>query len=308
MKHTSSIGSFAVMGAAILWSLDGLLRRQLFTLPSPVVVFWEHLLGLIVLLPLCVISIRAFKKLTKKQWISIIVVSLLSGALGTMFYTKALAQVQFMPFSVVVLLQQLQPLFAISAAGLLLKEPITKKFLLLAIVALIAAYLVSFPDMRVNFATGKGTAFAALLAIGAAASWGASTALSKYTLKKTSFLHVTAARFAFTPLFAFLIILLTSDMPALGAVTVFQWKYLLAITFSTGLMALAMYYFGLQRIPASRSTILELTWPISAILVGYFFLHESLTVTQWIGSIVLIMTMVAIVKDARVVEMRHRSL
>ena len=63
-------------------------------------------------------------------------------------------------------------------------------------------------------------------------------------------------------------------------------------------MALAIYYFGLQRVPASRSTILELTWPVSAVLVGYLFLGERLGVTQLIGSVVLIAAMSRIAKDA----------
>jgi hypothetical protein len=81
-----------------------------------VVVFWEHVVGLGLLIPFIVISWRQFKKLKPKQWWSITGVSLLSGALGTILYTSALAQVTFIPFSVVVLLQQLNPLFAITAA------------------------------------------------------------------------------------------------------------------------------------------------------------------------------------------------
>ncbi|MEK7557506.1 MAG: EamA family transporter, partial [Patescibacteria group bacterium] len=94
-----------------------------------------------------------------------------------------------------------QPVFAISAAALLLKEPIGKRFALLAALALVAAYFISFPDLTVA-ATKAGTFLAAIMALGAAASWGASTAFSKYALKDTSFLHITAARFGLAPIFA----------------------------------------------------------------------------------------------------------
>lgn len=297
MKY-QNFGPVAVVGAAFLWSLDGFLRRQLFSLPPSVVVFWEHLLGLIILVPIIIWLWRGFKTLNRSQWLTIIIVSLLSGALGTIFYTAALGKINFIPFSVVVLLQQTQPLFAIIAAALLLKEPITKRFWGLAIVALVAVYFVSFPNLSVNLNTGTGTLTAALLALGAAASWGSSTALSKYSLKGTPFLHVTAARFAFAPIFALVITGLLGKTSQLTAINSTQWLYLLAITFSTGLVALAIYYFGLQRVPASRATILELTWPVSAVLVGYLFLGERLGATQLIGSIVLIATMAKIAKDA----------
>lgn len=304
MKHIHR-GSLAVVAAAILWSLDGLLRRQLYTLPASVVVFWEHLLGFLILLPVLIVSIRQFKSLTRKQWISILLVSGLSGAFGTYFYTSALAHVQYIPYSVVVLLQQLQPLFAIAAGALLLREPITKRFGIYAVIALVAAYFVSFPDLRVHWETGEGTLAAALLAVCAAACWGSSTAFSKYTLKGTSFVHTTAARFAFTPIFALMLTLALGHGESLGAVTTLQWKYLLGITCSTGLVALGIYYYGLQKILASRSTILELAWPISAAVIGYGVLGERMTTTQWVGSIVLLATMYAVVRESHIAAQKE---
>ncbi|MFH1509041.1 MAG: EamA family transporter [bacterium] len=302
MKY-KNFGAVAVVLAAVLWSMDGLLRRQLFDLPSTVVVFWEHLLGFMFLLPIVLFVGKNFKKLSGKQWGAIALVSLLSGALGTVFYTTALMKVNFIPFSVVVLLQQLQPLFAVLAAFFLLREPITKYFITAAPLALVAAYFVSFPDLKVNFATGKETVYAILFALGAAAAWGISTAYSKYALKGTSFLQITAIRFGITPIFAFLFLPFLGQTDQITNVNPNQWMYILAIVFSTGLVALAVYYFGLQRVPASRSTFLELAWPVSAVLVGTFFLNETLTSTQWLGAIVLVLSMIAIARDSKRVEL-----
>ncbi len=285
-------GPLSVVGASFLWSLDGFLRRSLYSLPAPVIVFWEHVLGGFIAFLLTLRSFGEFRRFTARQWWAITGVSLLSGALGTIFYTRALSLIQFIPFSVVVLLQQLQPLFTIGLAKLVLRERLDGRFIALAVVALLAAYAVSFPTLTVNLATGAGTAVAAALAIGAAASWGSSTVLSKVALKDTSFLHVTAARFWITPLFALVIAALTGSAGSLGALTGLQLGYLVAITLSTGFAALALYYFGLQRIPASVSTILELTWPISAVLVGFFVFHDRLSLTQWLGSLVLVTAMV----------------
>lgn len=301
MKYVK-YGSVAVVVAALLWSLDGLLRLHLYSLPASVIVFWEHAFGLLLLLPVIIVSFKAFKKLTRRQWLAIIGVSLLSGAVGTILYTAALSQIQFIPFSVVVLLQQTNPIFAITASALLLKEPLTRKFFGLAALALIGAYFVSFPDLIVNFSTGSGTLVAALLALGAAACWGSSTAFSKYALQGTSSLHITAARFGFTPIFALIFVILSGNTASLGAITFEQFMYLIAITFSTGLLALAIYYFGLKRVPASRSAILELAWPLSAVLVGYLFLGQALSLTQAIGVLVLVATTYLISRDAQKVE------
>lgn len=293
-------GPVAVVVAALLWSLDGLLRIHLQkTLPAPVIVFWEHLFGFIVLLPIVVSSWKAFKKLTRKQWLAIAGVSFLSGAVGTILYTAALGRTEFIPFSVVVLLQQLNPIFAIVTSALLLREPLTRRFFGLTIIALIAGYVVTFPHLSVNFSTGNGTLIGALFAIGAAAAWGTSTAFSKYALKGTSTLHITTLRFGITPIFAMLFVVGSGSTHALGSMTLNQFKYLVAITFSTGLVALIIYYFGLKRVRASRASILELAWPASSVFVSYFWLHQNFTATQFVGSIVLVGTIYMIARDTR---------
>src|SRR3989344_3489025 len=255
---------------------------------------------------LMVASWQKFRAINKKQWQAIALVSFLSGALGTVLYTAALGKIQFIPFSVVVLLQQLQPLFAIAAAAVLLREPISRRFFGLTVAALIAAYFVAFPELRVTQVAG-GMLAAALLAVGAAASWGISTAFSKYALRDTSFLHVTAARFGLTPLFALLFVLFLGQQESLFALPASAWQTILAITFSTGLVALAIYYFGLKRIPASRSTLLELAWPLSAALVGYVFLDDRLTATQWVGAAVLLIVMWLVERDAQAIAAARSS-
>lgn len=301
MKYRK-LGSVSVILAALLWSLDGLLRTQLYSLPPAVVVFWEHILGFILISPFILATLKQFRKLTRKQWFAIAGVSFLSGALGTILYTAALSQTKYIPFSVVVLLQQLQPIFAITTAAVILKEPLTKRFGFLAAIALVAAYWVTFPNLSVNLSTGTGTLTAGLFALGAAAAWGTSTAFSKYSLKDTSSLHITAARFGLTPLFALGFVFLFGGSSSLLAVTTIQWRYIGIITLTTGFVALAIYYFGLKRVPASRSAILELTWPLSALITGYAFLHQILTPTQLIGSIVLLGTVILIAQDAQATE------
>lgn len=303
MVNQAFLGSGAVVAAALLWSLDGYLRQQLFSLPPTVVIFWEHLIGLIVLAPIVFITLRKFRQISRQQWMAMALVAFLSGTLGTVLYTAALGKIQFIQFSVVVLLQQLQPIFAIAAAAILLREPLGRRFFLLAAVALVAAYFVSFPHLTVTIIREQGgTALAALMALGAAAAWGISTAFSKFSLRSTSFLHVTAVRFGLVPVFALIMTAMLGQTQQLTAVAPIQWRYIIAITFSTGLVALAIYYFGLQRVPASRSTLLELAWPLSAVIVGFLFLGDRLTATQWIGSAVLVIAMVLVARDARQID------
>ena len=288
MKKLKEYGPLFVIVAALLWSFDGLLRRDLYSLPPSVVVFYEHLVGFAIILFLAPKWFKDLKKMSRKEWIAITIVALFSGALGTIFYTAALGKVNYIQYSVVVLLQQLQPIWAILAAAILLKEKITKKFIFWALLALVAAYFISFKDLKVNFQSGAGTAIAAGLALLAGVLWGSSTAISKYVLNKVSFLAATALRFLLAPFFAFGFIVSLGQTSSLTAITSSQLTTLLLIAFSTGLVALAIYYYGLKKTPARITTICELVWPASAIFIDYFYLHNGLSYTQILGVVVLL--------------------
>lgn len=290
MKKILAFGPLFVIIAALLWSVDGLLRISLYSLPPAVIVFYEHLLGGIILLGLSFKWLKDLKKMSRKEWIAITIVALFSGALGTIFYTAALGKINYSQYSVVVLLQQLQPIWAILAASILLKEPITKRFALWASMGLVAAYMISFKDLQVNLATGSGTVAAAALALGAGFMWGSSTAISKFVLNKVSFLTATALRFFLAPVFALAFVVSGNQTQALFAITPMQWGTLLLITFSTGMVALGFYYYGLKKTPARITTLCELAWPASAIFIDYFLFHKTLSLTQILGVVLLAIT------------------
>lgn len=298
MKKILQFGPLFVIIAALLWSFDGILRISLYTLPPATIVFFEHLLGAIFLLFLLPKWISDVKKMTRKEWLAIGLVSLFSGALGTIFYTAALTHVHFTQYSVVVLLQQqLQPIWAIGAAAILLREQVSRKFIMWAVLALVAAYLITFKDLQVNLETGSGTLIAGLLALSAGFMWGVSTALSKSVLKKVSFLTGTALRFYLAPIFALLFIIGSNQTSTLFTLTPAQWLTLLLITFSTGLVALAFYYYGLKRTPARVTTLCELVWPASAIFIDYFYFHKTLSWTQIVGVVLLLFAIYNVTKQ-----------
>jgi drug/metabolite transporter (DMT)-like permease len=289
-------GPLLIAFAAFLWSLDGLLRVSLYSRPPATVVFWEHVLAAFVIAPFMIKRQKEIAQLTKHEWIAILLVSLFSGALGTTLYTAALGKVNYIQFSVVPLLQQLQPIWGIATASILLKEKLNKDFLKWALLAIAASYFVTFKDLTVNFTTGQGTIIAAFFALSAGIVWAVSTSFSKIVLKKTSFWTTTFLRFALAPIFAFMFILVLGQQHTIWTVTTDQWIKLLAITFSTGGVALLIYYIGLKQTPARVSAIAELTWPVSAVIIDYVHFHNALSLTQMLGAIVLIFAMTKVAR------------
>lgn len=288
MRFLFSFGPLFIILAALLWSADGLLRVGLYSLPPSVVVFYEHLLGILLLLLLSFKWFPDVSKMGKREWVSILVVSFFSGALGTIFYTAALGKINYTQYSVVVLLQQLQPIWAISAAALFLKEKVNKSFVFWAGAALVSAYFISFKDLRVNLQTGSETFWAGVLALLAGVMWGSSTVFSKIVLNRVNFLTASALRFIITPFIAFGLIYLQSQQNYLTSVSPVQWQSLFLIALTTGMVALVFYYLGLKKTPARVATICELVWPASAILIDYFIFKKTLSTTQLLGIALLL--------------------
>lgn len=283
-KYFSGPGLIII--AAVLWAFDGILRRSLFTLPPITIVFFEHLIGGILLLPFLV---RQWKKtqLTRWEWFSIILVSLMSGVAGTLWFTTALSMVHFIPFSVVFLLQKLQPLFAIGAGCILLKEKISWKYARWALLALVAAYFVTFKNGVVSLSADRETIIAALFALGAALAWGSSTAFSRFTLLRHSSTTITALRFLITIPFALVLLLGMGASQSLTAVTPDQYTRLLAIALSTGMIALWIYYRGLKNTQVKIATLLELVFPVTAVLIDIFLYKTLLAPSQYIAALIL---------------------
>ena len=197
-KNKIFIGALAVVIAALFWSLDGIfLRPNLYSVPPILLVFLEHGLGLIILLPFLFIYKSELKNITRKQWGTIFWVALFGGALGTTFFTKALFLTGFVDTSVVILLQKFQPIFAIILSAIILRERFPAKFYAYATLALIGGYFVTFKDpSSINF--GSATAMMALFSLLAAFSWGSSTTFGKYSLKNINYGLLAALRFLFT--------------------------------------------------------------------------------------------------------------
>ena len=286
-----NLPALAVISAAILWSLDGYIRQNLFSLPSFLIISLEHAIGAIIFFPLLIKGLNEIYSLNQRGWISVFWISICGGVLGTFFYTKALSYVEYIDLSVVVLLQKFQPIFAIALAAVILKEKITKRFFMLAVAAIIGGYLITFGNNPIENWNDK-TIIASLLALLAAFSWGSSTVLGKHALNQISFMTITSLRLTITAAITLFIIISNSQYELIPEMTFGNWLYIILIVISTGSIALFIYYYGLNHLPASHVTIYELFWPLSAVTIDWFIYERIMTMYQFLGAILLLTSII----------------
>jgi len=279
----------AVIFAALLWSIDALLRQSLYTLPTLLIISIEHGLGALIFIPFLKKYWDDIKGLLQSGWISILWISLLGGMGGTYFYTKALSYVGYIDLSIVVLLQKLQPVFAMSLAAIILKEKLYKKYIVLAFLAIIGGYLVTFGKNTVpNW--DDNTLIAALFALLAAFCWGSSTAIAKKALVSLHYSAVTGLRLAITTLISLIIIIIFNFDILNVDISLNQWSMIIIIVLSSGTLALFIYYYGLNKLPASHTTLFELFWPLSAVIIDWIRSGEPLAFMQLLGAALLLLS------------------
>ena len=293
---TKVLPSAAVICAALLWSVDGVLRQDLHSISSLVIVAIEHLVGALIFLPFLLRSTSKIKRLDRKGWISIFWVSICGGLLGTYFYTKALGYVNYIDLSVVVLIQKLQPLFAISLASIFLREKVSKSFIFLASTAILGGYLTTFGIKPLLFLDNKSI-IASLFALLASFCWGSSTVLGKAALEQVPFELMTSIRLIVTGTVALLIITSSGNISDIYTLSIENYKAIIVIVFTSGSIALSIYYYGLQHLAASHTTIYELVWPLSAVLIDWLIRGKTLSLAQMIGAIILVLSITILTRE-----------
>jgi drug/metabolite transporter (DMT)-like permease len=192
----------------------------------------------------------------------------------------------------VVLLQKLQPVFAIILAAILLKERVHKGFVIWASIAIVASYFLAFGFSFPDFYAGSRTTMAALFSLMAAISFGSATVFGKKILNKVDFISATFFRYGFTSVIMLIIVLFTGSLSQIQFTTSQNWMILFLIAFTTGSGALFLFYFGLRKVKAMIATICELLFPVSAILFDYLFNGKVLSTIQWISAIILLISII----------------
>jgi len=288
-NKTVFTGAMAICVAATLWGLDGVvLTPRLYSLDIGMVVFIFHALPFLLMNIFMYREYKHLKRFTSGDVLMFFLLSFFGGALGTLAIVKALFLVNFKALTVVVLLQKLQPVFAITLAALLLGEKLKRNFLVWSALAITAGYFLTFGFRLPDLQTGGQTALAAGYSLLAAFAFGSSTVFSKKVLRKFSFFTATFYRYAFTSILMLLYVLSTGMLKGIPGINGTQWIIFAVIGITTGSGAIFLYYFGLTRIRAMLATICELCFPVSAIIFDYFINDKILTPVQWVSAAVLV--------------------
>jgi len=293
------MGPALVAFAAILWATDALVRYPLIQsgIDPTFLVFFDHLLCVILLTPFLVYRFRGtLTKIARPQWIGLFVIGGGGSAIATVLFTTSF---RYVNPSVSILLQKLQPIFVVILATAFLGERPKRAFWIWAPLALLAGLAISFPDFDFRFlGDGSVASKGALFALSGAALWALSTVVGKAVLYRLPPMVVTYWRFVFGLLALAFMIMTESgfsggaESPAGRFVSQLgEGKTLVSILYVAlipGLLALILYYQGMTRTTASKTTFMELLFPVTAVTLNTVFLKTPLLPIQAAAALVLL--------------------
>ena len=305
IKHYAPLLVFL---AAMLWATDAPFRVHLTKdLSSSFIVLIEHFLNLIFVIPLLIASRGEFALLRRREWLAVLVIGIGGSALASIAFTQSF---HYANPSVAIVLQKLQPFIAIGLAALILKEKMPKRFWLWAVLAIVGAYIISFPRFIPQLYPGEvfnPNVLGVLFALLAAFLWGASTVFGKYVLNKVSFKTMTGLRFITAFFFLFILNLSNGSIAQIKTATKTDCIFLVIIAIVSGAMSLLLYYRGLQFTKASIATLAELGFVFSALVINAIFLDAHLVFMQIIGIIILLFALVKLVSVNQAVSLPENT-
>jgi DME family drug/metabolite transporter len=274
-------GVVLVAVAAAMWGTDPIIRKTMSgTTTATTIVFGEHVVLVALTLPLLFPALRAVFLAGWRYVAAAVVVGAGASALATILFTDALIGHQ--DYITPVVIQKVQPLVAIVAAAVLLGERPRPRFAWFFLPALVGFWLVNQPHPLEPSAQG---AVVIVEATAAAVLWALGTVLGRYMSRELAFQHVLSLRFFFGFL-ASALALLVMNAPAYS--NRHDTSLILYLALVTGLLALTLYYYGLQRTPAVLSSLAELTYPAVAVIAGIYAYDQHLRWTQWLGVVLIL--------------------
>ncbi len=304
VDRTRIYGPWLVGLGAALWGTESAWRIPLNELfDAEVIVFWEHVLILLMFLPLLLPSLGELRKIDSKTWGYLLFSGFAGSAVGTIFFTLAL---KCGNPTVVNVILNIQPVISTFGAFLLFGDRLAPRFFLYAGIAILAGIFLSVehPELiGVSFQSAGitlGTGYALICAV----FWGGSTVAGRgvmvgMPLRLASSMRIVVGLFCMTLILVGYGKLNGAALwpPAAQAHAFKAIGALILLASISGGIPLLIYFRGLSLTRASTAGYFEMMQTLAAVCITWGFFHAALRLHQIAAGLVL---MVAVAMVQRV--------
>lgn len=298
-------GPWLVGLGAALWGTETAWRIPLNNLfDAEVIVFWEHVLILIMFLPLLLPHLSELRKIDSRTWGYLLFSGFAGSAVGTIFFTLAL---KYGNPTVVNVILNIQPVISTLGALFLFGDRLAPRFFVYAGIAILAGVFLSVerPELiGVSFQSAGitlGTGYALICAF----FWGGSTVAGRGVMVGMPLRLASSMRIVIGLVCMTLILIGYGKLnghalwpAAAQAHTGKAIVWLLLLASVSGGIPLLIYFRGLSLTRASTAGYFEMMQTLAAVCITWGFFHAALRPHQVAAAIVL-MAAVAMVQHVQ---------
>ena len=293
--NSVTYGPWLVGLGAALWGTESAWRIPLNNLfDADVIVFWEHVLILLMFLPLLISRVGEIRKIDARSWAYLILSGFAGSAVGTIFFTLAL---KYGNPTVVNVVLNIQPVISTMGAFLLFGDRLAPRFFLYAGIAILAGIFVSVAHPTLigesfeRAGLNRGTGFALICAL----FWGLATVAGRGVMTGMSLRLASSLRIVVGLTCMTLILLAYGKFhgatlwPVAARAQASKAIVLLVLLASiSGGIPLLIYFEGLRLTRASTAGYFEMMQTLAAVCITWGFFHASLHLHQVVAAFILI--------------------
>jgi drug/metabolite transporter (DMT)-like permease len=305
-----SYGPWLVGLGAALWGTESAWRiplNQLFD--AEVIVFWEHVLILLMFLPILLPSLGGLRGIDARSWGYLLFSGFAGSAVGTIFFTLAL---KYGNPTVVNVILNIQPVISTLGAFLLFGDRLAPRFFVYAAIAILAGVFLSVerPDLiGVSFqqaGLNLGTGYALICAF----FWAGSTVAGRGVMMGMP-LRLAASMRIVVGLACMTLIVFAHGKLHGGALwpataqehTAKAIVLLLLLASISGGIPLLIYFEGLRLTRASTAGYFEMMQTLAAVVITWGFFHAALRPHQVLAGAVLMIAVAMVQRVQATVEL-----
>jgi drug/metabolite transporter, DME family len=290
-----SYGPWLVGLGAALWGTESAWRiplNQLFD--AEVIVFWEHVLILLMFLPILLPNLGRLREIDARAWGYLLFSGFAGSAVGTIFFTLAL---KYGNPTVVNVILNIQPVISTLGAFLLFGDRLGRRFFVYATVAILAGIFLSVerPDLiGVSFQQAGltiGTGYALICAF----FWAGSTVAGRGVMTGMPLRLAAGMRVVVGLACMTLIVFAHGELhgvalwPAAAQAHATKAILLLLLLASiSGGIPLLIYFEGLRLTRASTAGYFEMMQTLAAVCITWGFFHAALQLHQIMAAAFLV--------------------
>ena len=294
-SREARIGPWLVAIGAALWGTESAWRIPLAErFDADVMVWWEHVILVAIALPFIIPRLHELKTVRAPTIAWLLLSGAAGSAVGTYFFTLALAHGNPTVVNVVL---NIQPVISTTAACLFLGDRLSKWFYPAAAVAVVAGMvLVGFAPGLAN-ELDLGTGFALICAL----LWGLSTVagravMTEMSLPLASGLRVVIGLVCMSVLVGARGLATPAALwpPEAAEQTENTIRLLIGLATLSGGIPLVIYFQGLHLTRASTAGYFEMMQTLAAVAITWALLGHGLVWYQVIAAVVLMIAVVLV--------------